>query len=307
MLFTKYLIMSSIQTKDDRYRAWCITINNYNDAHFQQLTAIKTKYLVYGLEVGESGTPHIQAYMELPSARTLSALKKRLPGAHLEPRVGTPEQAANYCKKDGEFTEIGEISQQGKRNDILDVCTSIKEGKSFEEILDTATSYQSLQIAKIAMPYKEPVRDWVPNVYWYWGPPGTGKSHAAFHSHPESRIHKQAGSTKWWQGYDRHDVVIIDDLRQRHIDFVRLLELLDRYPTTVENKGGSRQFVPHHIYITAPYTPQSMFSDEGENIDQLIRRITEIVHFDKKYVVPIIKENGSSQTEQPSTGPPSPS
>jgi len=302
MLFTKYRTMSS-QTKDVRSRAWCITINNYTDAHFQQLKDIKTKYLVYGLEVGESGTPHIQAYLELTQAQTMSALKKKLPGAHLETRKGTPEEAANYCKKDGEFIEIGVISNQGKRNDILDVCTAIKEGKSFEDILDTATSYQSLQIAKIAMPYKEPVRDWIPKVYWYWGPPGTGKSHAAFNVHPESRVHKQAGSTKWWQGYDRHDVVIIDDLRQRHIDFVRLLELLDRYPTTVENKGGSRQFVPHYIYITAPYTPESMFRDEGENIDQLIRRITEVVHFTEKYVVPIINADPSPE---PSTPPPSP-
>jgi len=285
----------STHDKDARCRAWCFTINNYKDVHIQQLKDIKTKYLVYGLEVGKSGTPHIQGYMELASAQTMSALKKKLPGAHLEPRKATPEQAAAYCKKDGEFTETGTISQQGKRNDIQEVCSAIKEGKSFEDILDSATSYQSLQVAKVAMPYKEPVRDWIPQVFWYWGPPGTGKSHTAFHSHPDARIHKQAGSTKWWQGYDRHDVVLIDDLRQRHIDFVRLLELLDRYPTTVENKGGSRQFVPHYIYITSPYPPDIMFRDEGENIDQLIRRITEVVHFEKKYVAPLISKSDSDE------------
>jgi len=289
-----------MSTATSKFRNWCFTCNNYTQADYDAVKALKYKYLIIGFEVGDSGTRHLQGYLELPSQLTFSSLSKKIPKFHLEHRKGTAQQASDYCKKGGEFDEYGKLSHQGQRNDINSVCASISQGKSFEDILDEATSYQSLQIAKVAMPYKEPKRDWVPFVYWYWGPPGTGKTHAAFNSHPDTRVHKQAGSTKWWQGYDRHDVVIIDDLRRFHIDFVRLLELLDRYPTTVENKGGSRQFVPRYIYVTAPYPPDEMYADEGENLEQLIRRITEVRYFKDKYLGPIISNNNGDEDESSS-------
>jgi len=272
-----------------RSRRWCFTINNYKDEDIQSVRDAKWSYVVFGYETAPTtGTPHLQGYIEFKNQCTRSSLCKRLPRAHVVPAKGTPAQASVYCKKGDEFEEHGTMTHQGKRTDIQTVCDSITEGSSFEEILDKATSYQSLQVAKVAFPYKEPKRDWIPTVYWYWGPPGTSKTHTAYHMFKNLPIHIQAGSSKWWQGYDRHPVVIIDDLRSTHIDFVRLLQLLDRYPCTVENKGGSRQFVPEHIFITSPYHPLHMFADHSENIQQLIRRITHIQEFDVYYVEPSI-------------------
>jgi len=69
---------------------------------------LKCKYIVFGYERGEEGTPHLQGYVHLSTQKTLSAMKKFIPRAHLEPRRGTIDEAVDYCKKDGDFEEYGE-------------------------------------------------------------------------------------------------------------------------------------------------------------------------------------------------------
>jgi hypothetical protein len=92
-------------------RHWCFTINNWEQGDDDGLIALgpTVSYLVYGYETGESGTPHLQGYVIFPRVKRLSEAKGLLSGrAHLEPKRGTPEQAAAYCKKDGVFKEFGE-------------------------------------------------------------------------------------------------------------------------------------------------------------------------------------------------------
>lgn len=58
---------------------------------------------------------------------------------HLELRRGTSTEASNYCKKDGNFIEIGEMktNEAGKRNDLEGVKKAIKDGLSYDEICET--------------------------------------------------------------------------------------------------------------------------------------------------------------------------
>jgi hypothetical protein len=122
-----------------RYRNICFTINNYDDIDVNSLKLLfsdKGKYLVYGHEVGDSGTPHLQGYIELKGQYVLNTLKKYLPRAHIEARRGTPQEAAEYCKKDGDFIELGEMTQQGERTDIQEMVQAIKEGASPYEVYE---------------------------------------------------------------------------------------------------------------------------------------------------------------------------
>jgi len=89
-------------------RAWCFTLNNYTEEERDALRSLKCKYIVFGYERGEEGTPHLQGYVHLSTQKTLSAMKKFIPRAHLEPRRGTIDEAVDYCKKDGDFEEYGE-------------------------------------------------------------------------------------------------------------------------------------------------------------------------------------------------------
>ena len=129
-----------------RYRNFCFTVNNYTDSQIKGLDNYNCNYLVYGLEIGKLGTPHIQGYIEFTHPKTISAFnkgliaKKAVSGLIVNHAMGHLKQASGYCKK-GESpdrcdmtpgneyyfdnpgknykgNEFGIISQQGLRTDI---------------------------------------------------------------------------------------------------------------------------------------------------------------------------------------------
>lgn len=110
---------ASVRTRSTR---WVFTLNNYTDDDVNHLiTTLEpvTKYLVFGREVGESGTPHLQGFFQLTNSGRFNAVKA-LVGARawIAQSRGTTQQAADYCKKDGDFEEFGDVpDEQGHRSD----------------------------------------------------------------------------------------------------------------------------------------------------------------------------------------------
>lgn len=260
-----------------RSRNWTYTLNNYCDEDIALVRGLVTTYHVCGREVGDSGTPHLQGYIELEMQTTLSALKKKLPKAHLEVAKGNADQNKAYCTKEKDvLLETGKPKRQGKRTDIDAVRENLADGANMRAVVETARSLQSIRMAEIYLTYHEEKRDWKPLVKWYHGATGTGKTKQAYADSVDPFI---CGETnKWWQGYDKHEHVIIDDFRKDFIKFHELLKLLDRYAYLVECKGGSRQLLAKQIIITSPYHPKQVY-DGREDIQQLIRRIDEIREF----------------------------
>lgn len=60
----------------------------------------RARFIVYQLEVGESGTPHLQGYVVFKKPMRLSAVRQLIPRAHLDIARGTNEQNIAYCTKD---------------------------------------------------------------------------------------------------------------------------------------------------------------------------------------------------------------
>lgn len=123
-----------------------------------------------------------------------------------------------------------------------------------------------------------------PVVLWFFGTTGTGKSATAY----ELGYHLMAKSEpyvlvpqkeiKWFQGYAQERVCILDELRPSMIEMPFLLRLLDRYPLQLEVKGGSTHFSSSVVIITTDRDPRSFYDAQG-CIDQLLRRLSLVVHF----------------------------
>lgn len=257
---------------DSRSRAWCLTINNYTENDLETITNWKAEYKIVGDEIGENGTPHLQIYFRNKEAKTFRRIKKEFPQAHIEIAKGDDLANKTYCSKQKILMEEGTPKQQGKRNDIHEIRDMVKQGNNMRQILDVATSLQSVRMAEIHLKYFERKRDWKSLVKWYYGPTGTGKTKRAFEESEDPYV--CLDTNKWWEGYDGHKHVIIDDMRADFCKFHQLLKLLHEYAYTVECKGGSRQLLAEQIIITSCYSPQEMFRGKSEeSLDQLLRRI----------------------------------
>lgn len=264
---------------------WCFT--NFNLSF--DYNSLGADYYCYGVETcPTTGNVHHQGYCEFSTNRRLTTLKKLENTIHWETRKGTQDEAIDYCSKDGQFIEHGtkkEYVGKGKRTDLDQVKKLVAEGKGMGEIYEVCTSFQALRFAEAGLKYKETKRTWKPNVYWYWGATGTGKTklaveQASIYNGADYNFWMSGKNLKWFEGYDAHKNVIFDDFRPEHCEFSDLLRLLDRYEYRVECKGGSRQFLAENIWITTTSPPESLYHNKtDEHINQLLRRITTVKEF----------------------------
>lgn len=104
---------------------WCFTLNNYEPSDLTKFrefgSSAACRYLVFGREVGaQNGTPHLQGFVIFRrTVRRAVLLRLLSPRLHLEVAVASSEEAADYCKKDGDFEQFGSFpDQRGKRTDL---------------------------------------------------------------------------------------------------------------------------------------------------------------------------------------------
>jgi len=109
-------------TSNNSAKNWAFTINNYTDDKIELLSDLvplgKCQYLVFGMEVGEEGTPHLQGYLQLPKKLRFNQVKALIGGSgHIdrEYQNSTPTANQTYCKKGGDFLEYGTISHKAGR------------------------------------------------------------------------------------------------------------------------------------------------------------------------------------------------
>ena len=129
---------------------WCFTLNNYTQAEQQQISdgfPDTFTYLVFGRELGDSGTPHLQGFFCLRSRRSLRQVRA-FPGfarAHLEAARGKTSQAAAYCKKDDDYDEFGQIpADQGARVDFQEFIEWVKAQDPAPTMRDVGENFPTI-------------------------------------------------------------------------------------------------------------------------------------------------------------------
>jgi hypothetical protein len=292
---------------------WCFTLNNWTDAEKESIivaAAAHSAYCIFQQEVGDAGgQPHLQGYISLRDKKRLTWLRERFSArAHYEVARGTPQQNKDYCSKDETrvpgslIFEHGTVpAGQGNRSDLEAVAHELLVSR--RRLVDIAHLFPSEFIkyhgglralsAVTALP-----RRWKTVVYWFHGPTGSGKTRAA--NELASGAYWKMGGNKWWDGYDGHADVIIDDYRCDLCPFHELLRLLDRFPMQVEYKGGTCQFSARRVFITSPLPPRAMWSTRcDEDLAQLERRLAHVVDFAApnmfEYVTNLLPEEGEGE------------
>lgn len=226
----------------------------------------------------------------------LSRVVKNLLGGgkfgHADVAKGTEEDNIKYCSKSdthvlGPFSEGEASCGQGKRNDLAVMREAVHAGKTMVQLIEIATSGQSLRSAELMLKYigKRWDRSQERDVRWYHGSTGSGKTRAAFDEFPDAWISMNTGD--WFEGYDGQECAILDDVRGDFCKFHVWLRLLDRYPYRVAVKGSSREWVSRVVIVTCPYKPEVLFRNrDGEELQQILRRIKTVRLFGQEVPAP---------------------
>ena len=159
-----------------RAKHWCFTLNNYTPADVDRLSTEITgvDYMIFGKEVGESGTPHLQGTICFATRKRLQQVKLVIGAAHCEIARGLTN-SIKYCRKGEIVTEWGVIPLTGgkgeKRSDLEEFKSSVLEGVANMKELRELHSSVCAQYPRFVREYIEdnkeqvrvecfPLRDW---------------------------------------------------------------------------------------------------------------------------------------------------
>jgi len=110
-------------------------------------------------------------------------------------------------------------------------------------------------------------RDWQTKCLVLWGKSGTGKSTLAEHLWPKAYYaQKEHGTTRsqgklWFDGYDKHDVVIIDDYHYT-LSLTQFKELVSKNGHHVPCKGSKVPFLAKLVVILSNDSPDDWWPNQ---------------------------------------------
>ena len=134
----------------------CITINKTHTLP-QNIDTTHIKYYIFGRErAPNTGTLHLQGYVEFSRAMTYAAIKKALRDntIHIEQRRGSQDQAIAYCRKeDQQPFEYGEPKGNGrpKGRKTQQVHEELQEVK---ELIDSGATPDELMAKEAGFYYR---------------------------------------------------------------------------------------------------------------------------------------------------------
>lgn len=277
-------------------RSFVITNWNLNTEEVFNLNKNKIRFIAFGEEIAPTtGKKHHQCFLYFfnqhsTSKKTLCKigemfkLKEGDVHANVEFMRGSFDENQAYCSKDGIYTELGDKPRQGLRGDLDETKEMIKKGElTVDDIcmLNPMMFHQyGRTLAKIEeIALRKKFRNWMTSCDWIYGDTGIGKSHKAFENfNPDTHYVKNL-NTNFWDGYIGQSTVIINEFRGQ-IRFSELLDLIDKWPKSVDVKGKPPvPFLAKHIIITSCKHPEDVYVGVGESINQLLRRI-KIIHLE---------------------------
>jgi len=289
---------------------YVFTLNNPTEADYQAIIHFANyhpwcEYLCFGHEnAPETGTYHLQGYLELRSRKSIVRLSKFLPRLHFAAAKGTAAQCITYSSKDSEWEEYGErpsftnpaASASTARACVAREATLLARDGRLEEVFVRyptyyASHYPYLKAQAGLSKTKDPIHYDLIECLYIHGPPGTGKTWSATHDYGLYWI-KDKPSGPWWDGYEYQPTIIIDEMDRDHVRYYKdyLRAIGNGLAVTVKVHYGHLVIKPQRLIVTSNYSLDYNFGSDPVLLGAIKRRF-KVIHMDTKWEPPITEED----------------
>lgn len=296
----QYKSTSHPEERNHIWKRYCITSNNPTATIVERIKHLEyerhdIRFFAGQLERGDSGTLHLQLYVEFGSKKRLGAVK-RIFGyrIHVEQARGTRTQNLAYCTKEqtraeggfsiqypeGEWTddsgkvELKHFVEEIKKRKISDVvqddtemaCIYIRNNRGITDFKNMISEPKSRDIG----------------VIFVSGDPGAGKTYWAhqFAQKHDLTMHTVdhpfgTNGAVWFNGYDGHNIVLFDEWNPTLVPMTTMNKFLDIYPLKVQTKGSFVNAEWTWVIITTNTPLREWYAD---NVDRqaFVRRLDNI-------------------------------
>lgn len=270
---------------DDEWLDIDFLASQYEDVVRQSAGAIK--YLIVARDTAPTTNKrHLHIFVQFKGQKRISSIKSAFPrGERLHIIFpGSEKHKKNcieYCEKKDWWRDWGTrpLSSQEKgeaeKERWLLAFAAAKRGK-FEEIDPqiAISHYSNLRlihndtIIEHDLPHTINQRQ---HFFFFWGYPRTGKSRLARDLGrllaPDEEPFLKDCSNKWWTGYNKELVVLIEDVDTTAKNLAMLYKVwLDRYAFAAETKGGSfKRIRPRYIFVTSNHSIPQIWGKLDKN------------------------------------------
>lgn len=210
--------------------------------------------------------------------------------AHLEPAKGSDDDCIKYCSKtESRYSApvtfgTAPVSNSGQRTDLEELCDYIKKAPSkicWNDLNDKFPSVMARYekyVKKVAANNGKRIletpltRNEMTTIHIICGKTGSGKT--TYVKELKDTYWKDE-SNKWWDGYDGHENIVINEWTNPiTCDLTVLLRLSDHAPLNLEIKGGMTQMLAKNIWITTNLDKDFIIKQMLDTWrDALLRRI----------------------------------
>jgi len=239
-----------------------------------------TSWIKGQAEVGAGGYEHWQVFVAYAEKKTLVQAKQYFPNSsHLE--LSRSEAASDYVWKEdtavaGTRFEYGaKPFRRNARTDWEEVWGNAVAG-NFAAIPASVRVQSYNNLNRIRVAHLRPLA-MERTCEVFWGPTGTGKSRKAWDDAGDLAYPKDP-RTKFWDGYQGEEFVIIDEF-DGTISICSVLRWLDRYPVRVEVKGSALPLNAKKFWITSNIDPDLWWPDSSPEQKLAFRRRVKVTQF----------------------------